>query len=74
MMELVALGDEEAAAEQKTTYLTHLARAALSREGVYPASRPELPDQLASVGCAALALQLRNQLHPDERKRSVRAV
>ena len=42
----VEIGDEDAAAEQLLTLLTHFARAILIKEGIYPASRPELPEQL----------------------------
>ncbi|MBI3210690.1 MAG: hypothetical protein HYZ37_17535 [Candidatus Solibacter usitatus] len=48
-------GDADAAREQAGAYLTHLARAALLENGVYPASRPELPSQLRKVGKHQLA-------------------
>ena len=47
---LLDTGDEEAAAEQLVSMLTHLARAALVETGTYPASRPELPGQLRARG------------------------
>ncbi len=53
--ELRGVGDIEAAAEQYVSYLTHDARARLIRAGVYPASRPELPCQLRSIGEGAAA-------------------
>jgi len=52
------MGDEAAASELNLSYLTLLARAMLSEHRVYPASRPELPDQLRAVGEAPLADQL----------------
>ncbi len=48
-------GDDAAANELMVSYLTHLARAALSRAGVFPASRPELVDQLRSIHQGDLA-------------------
>ena len=48
--ELKAMGDEDAAQEQRLAMLTHRARAYLIRAGIYPASRPELPAQLKSLG------------------------
>lgn len=48
-------GDEEGALEQVTSLLTHLARAELIQAAVYPASRPELPGQLAAVGRSRLS-------------------
>jgi hypothetical protein len=54
--EFLDLGDELAAREQATSYVTHLIRAELIERGEYPASRPELPEQLrASVGASNLA-------------------
>ena len=57
-----AAGDTEAVIDINVSYLTHLARAALSEAGVYPASRPELPDQLRSIGRTDLADQLEQAL------------
>ena len=48
--ELCRLGDRDAAQEQLVSLLTHRAWARLLRAGVYPASRPELAEQLRSVG------------------------
>ena len=48
--ELRAIGDVEAAAEQYVSWLTHDARARLIHAGVYPASRPELSEQLRQLG------------------------
>jgi hypothetical protein len=55
---LRAVGDEDAAIEQLVAARTHRARAALLRAGVFPASRPELPEQLRSIGATGLALAL----------------
>jgi len=55
---LRAVGDEDAAAEQFLSVLTHRARASLLRSGVYPISRPELPDQLRGIDETALAREL----------------
>ncbi|HEX8671432.1 MAG TPA: hypothetical protein VF710_06065 [Longimicrobium sp.] len=65
--ELRAVGDLDAAAEQNVWWLTQDARARLIRAGVYPASRPELAEQLRGIGAypqadeleAALADRLR---------------
>ena len=56
------IGDDDAVQEQSITMLTHLARARLIRADVFPASRPELPKQLRSIGESALASQLTDAL------------
>lgn len=60
--DLKVIGDEDAAQEQYITMLTQIARAYLIRSDTYPASRPELPDQLKSVGEHELASQLEKAL------------
>ncbi len=55
---VVELGDVDAAHEQAISYLTHLARAELLDTGIYPASRPELPEQLRAIGNFRLAESL----------------
>ena len=55
MREMREMGDDEAAMELEVSYLTHRARGVLSEAGVYAASRPELPDQLRTVGARRLA-------------------
>ena len=60
--DLKVIGDEDAAQEQYITMLTQVARAHLIRSDTYPASRPELPDQLKSVGEHKLASQLEKAL------------
>ena len=57
------LGDADAAHEQALSYLTHLARAELLNRWVYPASRPELPEQLRGIGNFRLAEWLDRLLH-----------
>lgn len=57
-----AAGDDDAVIDLSVTYLTHLARAALAKTGVFPASRPELPNQLRDIGRADLAERLENAL------------
>ncbi|MGQ0651291.1 MAG: hypothetical protein ACT4P4_03325 [Betaproteobacteria bacterium] len=52
---LMDAGDVAAAREQAISYATHRARAELIRRGVYPASRPELPEQLRTTGQDKLA-------------------
>jgi hypothetical protein len=49
------VGDVDAAHEQALSYATHLARTELLKRKVYPASRPELPGQLRSVGIYQIA-------------------
>jgi predicted nucleotidyltransferase len=70
------IGDEDAEAELRLSYLTLLARAFLSEAGVFPQSRPELPGQLREIGKRTLADQLelaiRNQV--DRESMSVQAV
>ena len=53
--ELIGMGDEDAAQEQRLVALTQDARARLIRHRVYPASRPELPGQLLAIKEAELA-------------------
>ena len=60
--EMSAAGDTSAAAEFELSMLTHLGRAALSRAGVFPKSRPEMPDQLRGVGDKELADRLSDAL------------
>ncbi len=55
---VLEVGDADAAHEQAVFYLTHMSRAELIKRKVYPASRPELPRQLRSVGCRRLASSL----------------
>ena len=52
------MGDDVAAAELDVSYQTHCARALLAEAGVHPASRPELSDQLRSLGAMEQARKL----------------
>lgn len=61
---VLEVGDSDAAHELAVSYLTHLSRAELIKRRVYPASRPELPEQLRSVGCSRLAAWLDGFLSP----------
>lgn len=58
------IGDIDAAHEQALSYVTHLARTELLNRNVYPASRPELPAQLRTVGCHELAGSLEQLMNP----------
>lgn len=60
--DIKVIGDEDAAGEQFIAMLTQMARACLIRSGIYPASRPELPEQLKSIGKYRLASQLEEVL------------
>ena len=60
--DLRVIGDDDAVHEQLITMLTHLARAHLIRADVFPASRPELPRQLRSIGEFAIASKLTDAL------------
>jgi hypothetical protein len=53
--QLLQIGDAEAALEQRISLLTHQAWSRLLQASVHPASRPELPQQLRSVGEFSLA-------------------
>jgi predicted nucleotidyltransferase len=57
-VDLVESGDDDAASEQVLTMLTHEARRTLCTQGVFPASRPELVEQLESIGASELAALL----------------
>lgn len=58
LVDMMEVGDLDAARELALSYLTHLGRAELLSRGVYPASRPELPGQLRGIGAHQLAEQL----------------
>jgi predicted nucleotidyltransferase len=61
--ELLANGDQNAALELVVSMLTQHARSALSRAGIYPASRGELPGQLREIGLQELAQDLESAMH-----------
>jgi hypothetical protein len=56
--DLLRMGDKIAAKEQLLSVLTHSARSKLLRAGIYPGSRPELPQQLKTLGEKQLAEEL----------------
>jgi predicted nucleotidyltransferase len=56
--DLLQAGDDDAGLEQLVTMLTQESRAALCSHGVFPASRPELAQQLRTIGEHDLADQL----------------
>ena len=60
--ELKNMGDTEAADELLLASLTQSARAHLIRNGIYPASRPELPAQLRKTGEYEIADKLEELL------------
>ncbi len=60
--DLRVIGDDDAVQEQSIAMLTHRARALLIRADLYPASRPELPKQLRSIGEFTLAAGLSDAL------------
>ena len=62
MKELQDIGDDAAACELKLSYLTHRSWACLAQAGVPPQSRPELPQQLRSIGETGLAARLEEVL------------
>ncbi|HYW47543.1 MAG TPA: hypothetical protein VE959_32035 [Bryobacteraceae bacterium] len=55
LVTVLQFGDADAAQEQALSYLTQLARAELLDRGVFPASRPELAQQLRDIGNVQLA-------------------
>ena len=65
--EMREMGDEAAAAELDVSYQTHCARALLSEAGIYPASRPELSQQLRSLGAMEQARRLTEALTTRQR-------
>lgn len=67
LMEMREMGDDGAAVELDVSYQTHCARALLSEAGVYPASRPELSDQLRNLGAMEQARNLTKALTARQR-------
>lgn len=61
--ELLEIGDRDAACEQRVSLLTHLAWARLLRAGIHPASRPELAQQLRSIGERLLANDIQSAIN-----------
>ncbi len=56
--QLLKLGDFDAAEEEFLLTATQIARARLLRHGIFPMSRPQLSDQLLTIGEADLASEL----------------
>ena len=73
MAQMLSIGDEDAFGEQEVSYRTHLARAALVKAGVQPASRPELASQLREIGETVLAGDLERVLAYRKQDTAVRA-
>jgi hypothetical protein len=48
-LELLEVGDVDAASEELMFAASHVARATLLQHGVFPLSRPELPSQLQTI-------------------------
>ena len=64
--EMLQLGDESAADDLVLASLTQFARERLLRNGVFPASRPELPDQLRALNKGdSLAKLLESAMYGD---------
>ena len=64
-LNVLEIGDLDAAHEQAISYLTHLAWAELLDRGIFPASRRELPSQLRTVDSQRLADSLETLLDGD---------
>jgi hypothetical protein len=67
--DLSAVGDLDAAQEQYVNMLTQQARERLLNAGVFPYSRPELPNQLKEICENDLAQKLENAL--DKRRKAI---
>lgn len=70
--DMLKLGDIDAASEEALYLLTHLGRVFLLKAGAFPLSRPEMPDQLETVGHPALAKLIRRSFNAGSDPRSVR--
>ena len=64
-LNVLEIGDVDAAHEQAISYLTHLAWAELLEGGIFPASRRELPSQLRAIDSQVLADSLESLLDGD---------
>jgi hypothetical protein len=64
--ELSEIGDEDAAQEQRLSAVTLDARACLIRQGIYLASRPELPEKLRGIDETGMAEELEAALRDRE--------
>lgn len=70
--ELLETGDLDAAAEELVLAASHVARAVLLGAGIFPLSRPELPDQLGAMD-ADLAALLRALVFDDPEAEGLKA-
>ena len=71
-LNVLEIGDLDAALEQAISYLTHLAWAQLLEAGIFPASRRELPNQLRAVESHKLADSLEGLLDADSEQPETR--
>ena len=72
LLNVLEIGDIDAALEQAVSYLTHLAWAALLEASIFPASRRELPSQLRAVESHRLADSLDGLLDADSERPETR--
>ena len=72
-LNVLEIGDSDAALEQAISYLTHLAWAELLEAGIFPASRRELPSQLRAIDSHRLADSLDGLLDADSERPETRA-
>ena len=63
--DFVDSGDEMAASDLLLAALTQYVRAELIRNGVFPASRPELPNQLREIASSKFADLLDDAMHSE---------
>ena len=71
-LNVLEIGDLDAALEQAVSYLTHLAWAELLEAGTFPASRRELPSQLRAMDSHGLADSLEGLLDADSERPETR--
>ena len=71
-LNVLEIGDLDAALEQAVSYLTHLAWAELLERGIFPASRRELPGQLRYRDSLVLADSLESLLDADSEQPETR--
>ena len=71
-LNVLEIGDLDAAHEQAISYLTHLSWAELLERGIFPASRRELPSQLRTVDSQRLADSLETLLNGDSDRAETR--
>lgn len=71
-LNVLEIGDLDAALEQAISYVTHLAWAKLLEAGTFPASRRELPSQLRAIDSQRLADSLQGLLDADSEQPETR--